>query len=111
MTWQSLQVVAAANAGLQFVSLKLGYLLLTFISRESAPTGFNNRCLERFGADGLKSPKKQFCYGFVKAAFLIYGQALCPGNPQTGPGNPEINPEDTGAGRTERSVSMASKLT
>ena len=69
MTWQSLQVVAAANAGLQFVSLKLGYLLLTFISRESAPTGFNNRCLERFGADGLKSPQKVILLWFRESSF------------------------------------------
>ena len=43
----------------------------------------------------------------MKAVFLIYGQALFPGNPETGPGNPETNPEDTGAGRTGRLVPVA----
>ena len=43
----------------------------------------------------------------MKAVFLIYGQALFPGNPETGPGNPDTNPEDTGAGRTGALVPVA----
>ena len=104
MKWQSLQVVAAASAGLQIVSLKLSYLLLTFISRDSAPTGFNNRVLERFGADGLKSPQKVILLWFRESSFPnLWAGTLS--------GEPSDRPRDTGAGRTERSVSMASKLT
>ena len=46
----------------------------------------------------------------MKADFPIYGQALFPGNPETGPGNPETGPEDTGTGRTGRLVPVASKV-
>ena len=43
----------------------------------------------------------------MKAVFLINGQALFPENPETGPGNPDTNPEDTGADRTGRLLPVA----